>query len=64
MMRVNTIVTHLRPEDAYTIVEFLDQLRDMLMHTDGDDMQAMLQEAAQREPQVSHLHGDDGDEMF
>lgn len=49
-MRVNTIVTHLRPEDAYTLIEFLDQLRDMLMQTHGDEMRAMLREASQREP--------------
>jgi len=30
-MRVNTIVTYLRPEDAYTLIEFLDQAPDMLM---------------------------------
>jgi hypothetical protein len=49
-MRISTLVTHLRPEDAYTLVEFLDQLRDMLMRTYGDEMKAMLQEASQREP--------------
>lgn len=48
-MRVNTIVTHLRAEDAYTLVGFLDQLRAMLMHTYGDDIKVMLQEASQRE---------------
>ena len=48
-MRVNTIVTHLRAEDAYTLVEFLDQLRAMLMHTYGDEIKVMLQEASQRE---------------
>jgi hypothetical protein len=49
-MRVHTIVTRLRPEDAYTLIEFLDQVRDMLMQTYGDEMTAMLQEASQREP--------------
>lgn len=48
-MRVQTIVTHLRAEDAYTLVEFLDQLRAMLMHTYGDEIKVMLQEASQRE---------------
>jgi len=43
-MRVSKIVTYLRPEDAYTIVEFLDQLRDMLMQTYGDDIKEFLQE--------------------
>ena len=47
-MRVNQITTHLRPEDAYTIVEFLDQLRAMLMQTYGDEIVALLQEASQQ----------------
>ena len=47
-MRVSQITTHLRPEDAYTIVEFLDQLRAMLMQTYGDEIVALLQEASQQ----------------
>ena len=47
-MRVSKITTHLRPEDAYTIVEFLDQLRAMLMQTYGDEIVALLQEASQQ----------------
>jgi len=41
-MRVNQIVTYLRPEDAYTLIEFLDQLRDMLMPSYGDEVRTML----------------------
>ena len=48
-MRVSKITTYLRPEDAHTIVEFLDQLREMLMQTYGDEIMAMLQEASQHE---------------
>lgn len=47
-MRVSRITTYLRPEDAYTLVEFLDQLREMLMQTYGEEIVAMLQEASQR----------------
>ena len=47
-MRVSQITTYLRPEDAHTIVEFLDQLREMLMQTYGDEIVAMLQEASPR----------------
>jgi activator of HSP90 ATPase len=46
-MRVNKIVTYLRPEEAYTLVEFLDQLREVLMQTYGDDITTMLKEASQ-----------------
>jgi len=42
-MRVNKITTYLRPEDAHTIIEFLDQLREMLMQTHGDEITALLQ---------------------
>jgi hypothetical protein len=56
-MRVNKIVTYLRPEDAYTLVEFLDQLREALMETYGDDITAMLQEAMQHD--ASAGYGDD-----
>jgi hypothetical protein len=59
-MRVNTIVTHLRPEDAYTIIDFLDQLRSMLVQTYGDEITSMLQESLQ-----SKQNGeDDNDELF
>ena len=47
-MRVNQITTHLRPEDAHTIIEFLDQLRAMLIATYGDEIVALLQEASQQ----------------
>ena len=43
-MRISTIVTHLRPDDAHTLIEFLDQLRTVLMQTYGSDIEAMLQE--------------------
>lgn len=59
-MRINTIVTHFRPEDAYTLIEFLDQLRDVLMQTYGDEMRTLLQEASPREPRVEC----DDDEPF
>lgn len=48
-MRVNKIVTHLRPDEAITLIEFLDQVRDVLMQTYGDEMKTILQEASPRE---------------
>jgi hypothetical protein len=47
-MRVNMIVTHLRTEETITLIEFLDQLRDVLMRIYGDEVTAMLQDASQR----------------
>ena len=50
-MRVIKIVTHLRPEDAHTLIEFLDDVRDTLMLTYGPEIKAMLREAqTTREP--------------
>jgi hypothetical protein len=49
IMRVNKIVTHLQPGEAYTLIEFLDQLREVLMQTYGNDITAMLQEASQHD---------------
>jgi hypothetical protein len=54
-MRVNKIVTHLRPDDAYTLIEFLDHLRDVLMQTYGDEINAMLREASPREAQTGEM---------
>jgi len=63
-MRVSKLTTHLRPEDAYTIVEFLDQLREMLMQTYGDEIVALLQEASPRGPGSSDEGVEDTPEMF
>jgi len=60
IMRVNRIVTHLRPEDAYTLVEFLDQLRNVLMQTYGDEITTMLQEASQHDSPAVY----EDDEVF
>jgi hypothetical protein len=54
IMRVNKIVTHLQPGEAYTLVEFLDQLRDVLMQTYGDDITTMLKEASQDNTMVEY----------
>ena len=45
-MRVNTIITPLSPEEAITLIEFLDQLRAVLMLTYGDDIKKLLQQAS------------------
>jgi hypothetical protein len=53
-MRVNRIVTHLRPEDAYTLIEFLEQLREVLIQTYGDDIATMLRETSQHDSPVDY----------
>lgn len=50
-MRVHRLVTYMQAEEAYTLVEFLDQLRATLMQAYGDEITCMLQ---QTEARVSH----------
>lgn len=59
IMRVNTIVTHLRTEDAHTLIEFLDQVRDSLMQAYGDEIRTMLQDASSRKPREPGNADDD-----
>lgn len=44
-MRILPLALHLPPEQALTLLELLDQLRDLLVETYGDDI-AALQRAA------------------
>jgi hypothetical protein len=55
-MRVHRLVTHLQAEEAYTVVEFLDQLRAVLMQSYGQEITQMLKQAESR---VSHDEDDD-----
>ena len=48
-MRVHKFTTHLRPEDAYMLIEYLDMLRDVLMEAYGDEITALLREASQHD---------------
>lgn len=47
-LRVHKLATHLRADEAYTLIEFLDQLREVLMAAYGDQIADMLREATQR----------------
>lgn len=42
-MRILELATRLRPDDAHTLLEFLDQLRDVLLQHYGDDIAHLLQ---------------------
>jgi hypothetical protein len=48
-MRVNKLVTFLQPDEAATLIGFLDQLRETLMNTYCDDIRTRLLEASQPE---------------
>ena len=56
-MRVHKLATYLRPDEAYTLIAFLDQMREVLLQAYGDDITSMLRQAsAPQEPR--HLLGD------
>lgn len=63
-MRVSKITTYLRPEDAHTLIEFLDQLREMLVQTYGDEIMALLQEASQHASSPPDEWLDSSHELF
>jgi hypothetical protein len=48
-MRIHKIVTHFRADEAHTLIEFMDQLREVLIDTYGDEITVMLREASQHE---------------
>lgn len=50
MMRTHRLTTYLQAEEACTLIEFLDQVRDMLLEAYGDDITAMLQASAPQVP--------------
>jgi hypothetical protein len=60
-MRVNTVITHLSTEDALTLIEFLDQLREVLARTHGPEIMAMMQQVG---AQMEALQGADDDVPF
>lgn len=45
---MHRLVTHLQAEQAYTLVEFLDQIRGVLMQAYGDEVTSMLRQAEAR----------------
>ena len=47
-MRILPLALHLPPEQALTLLELLDQLRDLLVDAYGDDIAALQRTAAVR----------------
>jgi hypothetical protein len=45
-MKVTRLYTHWTPEEAHTIIEFLDRLRDQLCDIYGDQIISLLHEAS------------------
>lgn len=50
-MRIHKLATYLQPQEACTLIELLDQVREVLLQAYGDDITAMLRQAgAPQEP--------------
>ena len=64
-MKITRVHTHWTAEEAHTVIEFLDGLRDQLWHSYGDSIVEMLRHAsvnnAQHEDQVAFEFDDDID---
>ena len=64
-MKITPVHTHWTTEEAHTVIEFLDVLRDQLWYSYGDTVVDMLREAsannAQHERQVTFEFDDDID---
>lgn len=65
-MRTHRLTTYLQAEEACTLIEFLDQVREVLLQAYGDDITVMLQQAvgAQQQPQEPTDLFDDNEESF
>jgi len=48
-MKITRVPTHWTPEEAHTVIEFLDVLRDQLWHSYGDSVVDMLRQASANE---------------
>ena len=57
-MRICTLATHLRAEDAHTLIEFLDQLRDVIARVYGPEIMAMMQQVQGASEVVSEADTD------
>jgi len=44
-MKLSQLKTHWNADDAHTVITFLDELRDVIWATYGDDIVEMLQDA-------------------
>ena len=64
MMRTHRLTTYLQAEEACTLIEFLDQVRDMLLEAYGDDITATLQQNSAQQHQCEPRDLFDDEEQF
>ena len=58
-MRTHRLTTYLQAEEACSLIEFLDQVREVLMQAYRDDITAMLQQASVRQEPRDLLDDDE-----
>lgn len=54
-LSITHLPTHWDAGEAYTVIAFLDLLRDQLWETYGDDITAMLQDASTAQPKEQQI---------
>jgi hypothetical protein len=57
-MRIHKFTTYMQAEEAATLIEFIDQLREVLMHAYGEDIRAMMRQT-RSPPQPWETFGDE-----
>lgn len=63
-MRLTQLTTHWTADEAHTVIEFLDRLRDTLWATYGDEIIEMLKAASDNNPDdCDRLDSDFDDEI-
>ncbi len=63
-MRTHRLISWLQPDEAYTLLAFLDQVRDRLIESYGDEVRAMLREASHSNGGNISKEGLDDDSVF
>ena len=53
-MSITRLITHWSAAEAYTVIAFLDELRDQLWETYGEQITEMFQDVAQRDADYGH----------
>ena len=63
-MRIHKLTTYLQAEEACSLIEFLEQLRERLLQSYGDDIIAMLQQNSTPQHQCEPRDLFDDEEQF
>jgi hypothetical protein len=58
-LSITRLPTHWNADEAYTVIAFLDLLRDQLWETYGDEITTMLRDATHQDKRQIELEFDD-----